>query len=269
MVKFACVSCTHAPITHEGYWKWVLGILQDFKPEVFIHLGDLYEGKPAKKWPKHLDETWTMMDEHNAVADQIEQINELVPGQKVWLYGNHDDNVFGLSPDRIPEDIRSAIRWEHQKRNSVALDGWKVLPYSHRALHRLGQITFQHGCEANVSAEKNSAYLYGVPYGLYIQGHTHRPIAITQCEERQTPLPYHYANPGCGADWEKMHYMQRCKMGKWGRGMIIGEVSESSVKNRKSTYSSKQWDAELLLHSWASDTKYTVGSVAQKYGIAA
>lgn len=261
------LSCTHAPLTHKPYWDWVLGIIRDFKPDTFIHLGDLYEGKPAKKWPKWSDENWSMVHEHRCVAKQVAQINELVPGKKVWLMGNHDDNIFGNQPDRIADDLKESVHWQHNVDAAPAFKDWKVIPYSERGRFRLGPITFQHGTKATATAEKTQGYLHGVPYGLYIQGHTHRPIQVTQCEERQTPIPYWFANPGCGADWDRMHYMQRCSMGRWGRGAIIGECTVSSVKHRDAAFSSKTWEAELLVHSWAEKVKESANPIAHKYGL--
>lgn len=248
--KFLAVSCLHAPLTDKKYWKWLTTLIQDFRPDVFVNCGDWYEGKPAKRWPQWSDEDWTMLDEHHAVAEQAREINELVPGKKVWLYGNHDDNVFGKAPDRIPEDVRSAIRWQHSEEVAPVLKDWHVVDrYSHRAKYRLGPITFQHGCAATVNAEKDSSYLYGTPYGLYVCGHTHRPIPVTQAQERRVRLPYWYCNPGCGADWDRMHYMDRFSMALWGRGAIIGETA--GAEQHRAAYMSKQWDAELVIQGMA------------------
>lgn len=247
MTKFMAVSCLHAPITSKSYWSWLTKLVQDFQPDVFVNLGDWYEGKPAKRWPAWSDEDWTMLDEHNAVAGQAEALNGLMPeAKKVWLWGNHESNTMGDSPDRIPDDLKSIIHWRNNPRVLSAMSGWKVIEaYTHRTKFRLGPITFQHGCSTQQAAEKDGSYLYGTPYGLYIQGHTHRPLAVTQCRERQVRLPFWYANPGCGADWERMHYMDRMSMGLWGRGAIIGETA--GADQSRAAYMSKQWDAQLVV----------------------
>lgn len=250
MTKFLAISCLHAPITSPRYWDWLIKQIEDFKPDVFVNCGDWYEGKPAKRWPAWSDEDWTMLDEHAAVAKQAKVINELVPGRKIWIHGNHEDNAFGNSPNRIPEDIRSAIRWEHNADMSAAMKDWTVITrYSHRSCYRLGPITFQHGCATTGSAEKDASYLYGSPYGLYICGHTHTCVPVTQARERRVRLPFWYANPGCGADWDRMHYMDRFSMALWGRGAIIGETA--GVEQRRRAYASKQWDAELRIQEMA------------------
>lgn len=253
MVKFVAVSCLHAPLTDRSYFEWLLSFLEGTQPDYFINLGDWYEGKPAKRFDAWPDEKWGILTEHKEVARQANAFNEVLPNaKKVWLYGNHDDNTFGIAPDRVKEDVREAIRWQENKDVAPALKDWTVIEeYSHRAKFRLGPVTFQHGCDVAMNSMQKAAYLYGGPYGLYVCGHTHRPLQTTQAEHLGIRLPYWYANPGCGADWDRMHYMKRMSMAKWGRGLIVGEVSKSAVSNRKSTYSSKQWDAELKVHSWA------------------
>lgn len=255
MVRFAAFSCLHAPITDPKYFAWLIKQLEEFKPAHVVNLGDWYEGKAAKRWPSWSDEKWSLEDEHRAVYRQAQALNDACPdAQFYWLYGNHDDNLFGIQPDRIADDLKDSVQWDRRADLSEELALWKVVrKYNHREKLRLGPVTFQHGCAANVSAEKDSSYLYGTPYGLYIQGHTHRPVRVTRAEERQKFLPFWYANPGCGADWGRMHYMDRMSMAKWGRGLIVGEIPESSIRESRTAYASKNWDAELRIHSMAHD----------------
>lgn len=159
-----------------------------------------------------------------------------------------------MQPDRIPEDIKDAVQWRHRSDVSSALKGWEVVTeYKHDTVWRLGCITFQHSVPATVASDKDLCYDYGTPYGLLIRGHTHRPMRVTQCQERKSLLPYWYANPGCGAEWDRMHYMDRCSRVLWGRGCIVGELPESSVRQSRTAYAAKNWDAELRVHSTARD----------------
>jgi predicted MPP superfamily phosphohydrolase len=251
-VKGIAFSCPHSGVTSEEWFNWLIKQIEDFKPQFMVNLGDNYEGKIAKRWAKWEDEKWTHLDEHKAAARLAREINERVEGEKVWLYGNHDDNVFGTQPDRIPADMRDALHWRNNVETAQAFQDWKVYEtYTHRTYHRIGQVTFQHGCATNQTAEKDAAYLYGVPHGLYVCGHTHRPVPVTRAQERKVRLPYWYANAGCGVDYSRLHYMDRLSTGLWGRGCLAIEISESSVSNSKAFYGSSQWSAELRIESWA------------------
>lgn len=256
MTKFLAFSCLHAPITHSGYFEWLLGQIEEFKPDVIVNLGDWYEGLASKKFDSYDDEDWTTEDEHVAVGLQAEAINAVAPmARRVWLWGNHDDNLFGKQPGRIPAGLRSLIKYSRDIEAWKGLKEWDIrAKYSHREKFRLGPITFQHGCAISRSAEKDGAYLYGVPFGLYIQGHTHRPVAVSQARERNVLLPYWFANPGTGMDYDRANYMARNSMALWGRGVIVGETAGAT--QRRSAFASKNWEAELRIHSLA-DERFT------------
>ena len=160
----------------------------------------------------------------------------------------------GAQPDRIPADIRDAVQIMNFTPAAKALEGWQIVEeYSHRTKIRRGPVTFQHGCSTGKTAEKDAAYDYGTPFGLYICGHTHRPLEVTRAEERGRWLPYWYANPGTGICFKRCHYMDRLSMAKWGRGCIVGEIPASSVRESRTAYASKNWDAELRTHSFAHE----------------
>jgi len=251
MDRILAFSCLHAPTTHKGYFDWLLAQIEDFKPSHVVNLGDWYEGLASSRWPKRIEQKWTLFDEHNAVADQARRINEVAPtAMKHWIAGNHDDNAFGTNPGRIPDDLREVALWRNHRGVAEALEGWKILSeYSDRARLRLGPITFQHGTAHNSAVGKDKAYLYGTPFGLYVFGHTHRPEPVTQCRERQVRLPYWYANPGTGIDFDQAYYMQRCSMALWGRGCI--KIETPGVEHRRSAFATKNWEAETVIHSWA------------------
>lgn len=249
--KFHAYSCPHSPITHQGAWKWNLEQIEEFKPKVIICLGDQYEALASSRHSRHTLQKWSLYDEHRAFLAQAKQLREAAPdAKKVWLYGNHDDNQFGQQPDRIPEDLREAADWRNYEPLRKELEDWRIIDaYSHRTTWHLGQITFQHGCAVTATAAKDAAYLYGVPNGLYISGHTHQPVRVTQCRERKTPLPYWYANPGTLIDFEKCYYMARNSMAFWGRGIVRGEVMTAG--EGREWKAKRNWDAETLIHSMA------------------
>lgn len=250
--RFVAFSCLHAPITHQPYFEWLIGQIEDFRPDTIVNLGDWIEAKWAKKWPKWDDEDWTIFDEFRAVATQANAITAAAPdARKVWLWGNHCSNGLGIHPDRINSDLRDAVQIENFVPTATALKDWRVIKeYSHRAKYRLGPVTCQHGCSVTRNAEKDASYLYGTPYGLYICGHTHRPVEVTRAEERGIRLPYWYANPGTGIDVSRAHYMDRMSMARWGRGLIVGEIPESSAEQGRTAYTKKNWDAELRIQGW-------------------
>jgi len=257
MVRILNFTDNHAPLTHKPWWDWVLAQIEDFKPDWIVNTGDWLEGKPSKRFAHHSDETWSALDEIRALCEQAEAVNRVAPdAKKVWLWGNHDDNALGDLPERVPDDLKPLMNWRNI-RGTEALEQWAIHEtYSHEYRYRLGPIVFQHGCEVSkdgLRSLKDQAYQYGVPNGLHVSGHTHKPVPVTRCEERSISLPYWVVNAGTGADWERMHYMDRCSKQKWGRGCVLIETTEASVRDSKSAYAKPQWSAELRVHSMARE----------------
>ena len=253
MTKILSFSCLHGVLVHKPYFQWLIGQIEEYKPHVIVNLGDWYEGKWAKKWPKHEDEGWTVLAEHKAVAEQALAINAAAPrAAKWWLYGNHDSNSFDLHPDRVAADMVPALHWEENKDASKALAKWNVVKkYGHDVFKRLGPITFAHGVELSAAGIKRETVYYATPYGLRVSGHTHRPTDLCQLDLAGAKLPYWNVNPGCGADWDRMHYVDRMNKQNWGRGVVL--IETAGVDQSRSAYASKQWDAELRIHSGADE----------------
>jgi len=253
--RFLAFGCSHAPLTHAGYWEWLIRKIEWFKPDYVVNCGDWYEGLAGTRHAKDPRHDWDLFDEHRAVAEQATAINFAAPNAtKVWISGNHDDNAFGIHADRIPSDLRRVSHWQSNEAVQSSLAGWIIKDrYRHGERYYLGQISFGHGCPVTDASAKDECYLYGVPYGLDIRSHTHRPEPVTQCRERKVILPYWYANTGTGADWDRMYYMDRQSKALWGRGCVIGEVSCRG--EGREVRATKNWSAETLIHSWAHQNR--------------
>lgn len=194
--KFVAVGCTHAPITHKGFWQWFLNQLEAERPDVVVHLGDFHEALYASQHKKHPLHTWDAIDEFDALDAQFAQINEATPqSRRVLLFGNHDDNGLGLQPDRVKEDTRRLVSYRWGATQDTVLKDWTVKPYKKGVRFYLGQVSFGHGCPVTDASAKDEAYAHGVPYGLDIRAHTQAgarhgrqgaqgPSALCLCERR-------------------------------------------------------------------------------------
>lgn len=252
-VKGLYFSCLHAPYTREGYIEWLCQVIRDHKPKLICNLGDWYEAGAASRFPKNPLDDDGVLREHRVVAEQARMLNDAAPidSKLVWIYGNHDDNFFNVHPGRISKDIVPALHWSIH--TDGALDGWHVAErYDDDFVFNWGAVTAQHGTGHSKTAEKDQAYRHARPNGLYVCGHTHRPLQITQAVERKESLPFFYVNPGTGVDWNSMYYMQRNSKSQWGGGAVLVEQPEAHVRNRRASFADKDWDAELLIHEFAN-----------------
>lgn len=213
-----------------------------------MNLGDWHDSDYASRWDN--ENHWTALSEFEALRDDALDLRKAAPRARfVWVHGNHDDNP--LQPGRVPEKVRGAVEECKRRILEPAIQGWIQVPYAHTSYYRLGQVTFQHGAQTNVYAERDQAIAYGVPFGLHVSAHTHRPKRITPVEAFGGPIfGLQYCNVGCGADWDQMRYIARSKHHLWGRAMLFGECDASLDPNL--LYATKMWDAELKIHSMAS-----------------
>jgi predicted phosphodiesterase len=233
--KFIAFSCVHCPLEDGEAVEWMLGKIREHKPDVVVHLGDGREAASASKWPS--EHTWTLEDEyqrHNTLLANIRK----AAGDKaklVMMEGNHDDNIRAIG--RINSQLRSLCLPEMHE---PELKNWRVFPYtySQRGVYRLGSVSFAHGYEAGQNSDKAQSVLLGMPYGLFVSGHTHRPKHITQVMMTQAiPLPYWFANAGCLRTMD-CDFMERKRQHQWGQAVVVGESRET-----KSPRMSKTWDA--------------------------
>ncbi|RYG40214.1 hypothetical protein EON79_22995, partial [bacterium] len=261
----------HAPTTHPGYWQWALQKISEFDPHILVNGGDWFEGLAASRWPKTPEQDWFVRKEFVTVSEQADDLAQAAPNaKKYWQRGNHDSNLLD-EPHRLTDEMKAYVGELRNDLFTGPLKSWTVGgKYGHDEKLRLGPITFQHGCATGrgipESHLKDQAYAYCVPWGLHLSVHTHAPVPVTQARERSSWLPYWFANAGTGMDWSKAHYMERASKEAWGRGLVLFEVNEASVKNRKPHYAAREWSCELLTHSFASQNRSPMGPLPKLVG---
>jgi predicted phosphodiesterase len=256
-LRWAAITCSHVPLHDEQALEWALGEIEDFQPDVLVHLGDLLEASAASKFPK--EDTWTLEDEYEGGNQYLEDLAGSVgkKTRKVFLPGNHDFNIRSYA--RLPKDVRSLLDY---RKHMPELENWEqpVEEYVYdrnRGVFRLGQVTFAHGFAAGVAADKNHAIDLGMPYGLYVGGHTHQPKVVQQVMANQTtPLPYWMSNAGTLREiWTTADtWMRRKRRHLWGQAIVLGEVNTNWQSHTNGMIpSTREWDAETRIFRMYND----------------
>jgi predicted phosphodiesterase len=223
--RFLAFSCLHTPLHDEDAVDWMLGQIREFRPNVIVHLGDGHEADAASRWPT--EEGFTLQDEfdtHNEILYRVRQ-NAYARTRLVFLPGNHEANILGKG--RIARKIRGLVDYRDYEEE---LEYWEQpAEYVYRregGTFSLGQVTFTHGYETAKNGE-NQTYALGLPWGLVIAGHTHRPSPVTQLYRLQNmPVPYWYANAGCLRNIDKVDWMQSKRRSAWGHAVVVGEADD-------------------------------------------
>lgn len=239
-------SCPHVPLFCRDTHRRLVETIRSLRPDHVILLGDLLEASPASKHPN--EDQWTLRDEYDSAAEYLTSVMEAAgpDANYVWLHGNHDSNIQGIC--RIDRRIRDMVHWDRDPVLGPVARLWTQVPYSHRQVYRLGPVTFRHGAEHGVNADRDQAVLYGVENGLTVGGHTHRGHDVREAMlTSKVPLRKWYMNAGTHCDWDRMQYMERRSIAMWTHGVCVGDVSAAAVRQRRSRYASVQWDGRYEL----------------------
>lgn len=220
--------------------------IASYRPDVIVHLGDGHEASGASVHPN--EERFTLQEEYAAHNKLLEDIRKAAThkGRRttrlVFLPGNHDDNI--LAACRIESKVRALCDY---RLHEPELENWEqpceYVYDRRRGTFKIGQVTFAHGFEAGMGGGKFQSVLLGMPFGLTVTGHTHRPEHVTQAMMTQAvPLPYWWANAGCMRDL-KPDYVKRKRTHMWGQAVVVGEAEEV-----KSPRMSRAWSAETRIY---------------------
>ncbi len=252
-ITFAAFSCPHCPLQDKKAVDWMLGRIEKEQPDVVVHLGDGHEADSASRWPSEYD--WSLEDEFNEHNKFLVSVRKVTPKSRhVFLPGNHDANLQEIG--RIDKRIRSQCNYRDAKNEPELAEHWEhpceYVYDRRRGVFRIGPVAFAHGYECGGNGDEFQAILLGVPYGLFIAGHTHRPTPTLMRARRTVavPLPYWYLNAGCLRDL-KPTYMKRKRSHLWGQGLVLGEAMET-----KSPRMSRAWDARVEIFRMGDDEEF-------------
>lgn len=232
--RWLAFSCTHCPLQDEDAVSFLLEKIAEVKPHYVVHLGDNLEAIYGSRWPSEYD--WDAETEFvvgNYFLERVRQAAEAANDQSrcVLLAGNHDSNALSLL--RVSKQVASMVDWRRHM-PEVAEGRWLTpVKYVYDPVYgcvRLGQVTFAHGYNHGASYGIQALTL-GIPFGLTVLGHTHRPEPVTRLyKTTSVPLPYWYANAGCLRTL-KPEYAKRRYTGSWGHAVAHGTAELWRYRN--------------------------------------
>jgi predicted phosphodiesterase len=167
--RFVAVGDNHGDMIDSETESALFAFIEDFKPEVRVHLGDCFDFRALRK---------------GASEDERRQSvsNDLVAGKKFirdffkggkenhFLRGNHDERLWRLLESSNGSVVDHAKLLVADIERSLKRAGAKVLPYDSRlGVLRIGHLKFIHGYAAGIGATAKHAR----SYGCVIHGHTH------------------------------------------------------------------------------------------------
>jgi predicted phosphodiesterase len=247
-LKLVAFSCTHHPLHDESAIDWLLGLIRRERPNVVAHLGDGIESNASSQWPDAMELGLDLADEFTSLNGFLADVRKAAPKGATLKYlpGNHEENI--LRAGRVDKRLRKLVDWRRPE-NIKEMANWEVgrsYNYSRRlGCSWLGPVCLSHGYETTPTQASTEAIYFtrNWPNSLYIAGHTHRPVQVTQIEFKGgLALPHHYANVGCLRNLDP-GYMERKRKWGWGQGAFVGEFMPL-----KSPRLSREWDGRVEVH---------------------
>jgi hypothetical protein len=249
-VRVLAYGCEHAPFTPKRHIEWLLARIEEWKPQIVVHLGDRLEAVGGSVHDNN-EFDHDQRDEFEAAAETSERVRKAChkDTQFVWMLGNHDDNLQRADARRVPKRLRSLVHWNLSEWGPEFLR-WKQVPYikSASGTYSVGQIVFTHGYDAGVNSGETEALQTNNMTGefahrLFVRAHTHRPEQVTRClRTKKIPLPWYYANVGTIGPL-KPEWAARLDTSQWQPAVLLAEAKHE----RLSRNHGKNWSAEVRM----------------------
>lgn len=167
--RFVIASDIHGseidPVVEAAFFNW----LGDWKPEIVICAGDLFDFAPLRNGASLEDKAQSMADDYRIgmkFARRLFANGE----QKYFLRGNHDERLWDLlfRSEGVLRDFAEQKTVEIGK--YLKRWGVRMLPYDARAgVLKIGKLQVIHGFKSGIGAAKQHATIYR----SCIFGHTH------------------------------------------------------------------------------------------------
>ena len=253
--------------------RWVMDEITDYRPHVVVCLGDMFDASAASVHPDEVEHT--LLDEYAVAADFLKNVRRVSPrgATFVWTLGNHDDNIQRCDPRRIPKGLRDIVNWNNTRIYGDEFRQWKQYPYEkgRQCVYSLGQVGFFHGFDAGANSDESESlqmsYVTGAqPWRLWVRGHTHRPVQVTQAKRSsRVRLPQWYSNVGTvGFGDQTPEYMTRKDVSLWGQAIVFGEVN---VGKKLSECKGVEWNAQM--HERMVPNERPIATLAECRGVLA
>ena len=214
MRKFVVVSDIHGSLMDERACDAALSFVKDFKPDIRIVAGDLWDFAAIRRGASLDEQAQSMFDDFQA-GSQFAQSFFSGGKENVLMLGNHDSRPYDLADSvdavradlgkKMVEDITSVA-----KRNKALL-----LPYDSRlGVYQLGHLKVLHGFHTGMGA----CAIHSRIYGNCIFGHVH------SIESFQTPgLEQKEARAiGCLCSLDPEYANRKTAKLRWAHGWAMG-----------------------------------------------
>lgn len=196
--RFIAIPDCHVPYEDKRAVRTMLKVLEWYKPETVIILGDFLDCAPVSHWLKDRSKTKEGLRLKDDFAAGNKLLDKITTGVKhlVYLDGNHENWIVDAI-DRQPEldgliNLNVGLQFEQRRAK-----GLKITHLDYGKCFQLGKLWFTHGTYTGVSHAKKHVESYGrsIVYGHLHDVQMHIKVSPIDIEDKHLGLSL-----GCLAD---------------------------------------------------------------------
>jgi predicted phosphodiesterase len=176
---------THFPFQDKKALECIKRIVADVKPDVLVHMGDLFDCWQISKFDKEIERRDTLQETINAGCAHLNEMFMLTPNaERYLLEGNHEHRL-ARTINRASDTVREVMRLDVMNRflswpgllldRGITPDMWEFVPYRGQTRRRIfPRFVLKHGDKVSPKSGY-SGYREMDRYGASgASGHTHR-----------------------------------------------------------------------------------------------
>jgi hypothetical protein len=222
--RWLFVPDQHFPYNDKRYWKLLMQVGRWLKPHGICTLGDFGDFYATSRHYKNPNRARDLRVEIKASNAGLDDLDSLGAKEKVFIEGNHEENLERYLMDKAPE-LFNLVKVEDLFK--LRERGWQFIRYKRHT--KIGKVYITHdtgraGAQAHVQASAKFK-------GNVVIGHTHR-CSVTY-STTVTGEGHVAAMFGWGGDKEKAEYMYDVNTTDWMLGFGVGTIEPSGVMHLK------------------------------------
>jgi len=163
--RFIVASDIHGSHQDPESNRVLFKFIKDFKPDIRILAGDLWDFAPLRKKASEDEKRESMVDDYRA---GIEWLHKFKPHH--FLRGNHDERLWELAATGNGVLADYALSGVSEIHTIIRKMNCRLYPYHKRdGVMRLGSLKILHGFHCGINAARQT----GLIYGACLFGHVH------------------------------------------------------------------------------------------------
>lgn len=163
--RFLVASDVHGSQQDAESNRVLFSFIKDFKPDIRILAGDLWDFAPLRKKASEDEKRQSMVEDYRA---GIEWLKEFRPHH--FLRGNHDERLWELAESGNGVMADYALSGVAEIHSIIRKLNCRFYPYHKRdGVMRLGSLKILHGFSCGIHAARQTALIYGA----CLFGHVH------------------------------------------------------------------------------------------------